>query len=89
MLLKGILLGILFAAISVYLFFWFFWQPIRERIPAGAGPTAIDIRIFTSPAISFFGGMVIGFVIVLTLIFGGMHAFKLYMLHRFAQLQRS
>jgi|HubBroStandDraft_1064217.scaffolds.fasta_scaffold211343_2 hypothetical protein len=76
MLFKGILIG---GAVSVVLL-WVFLQLNRARIPF-PGPVSYDIYSLRSQAISFFGGVGIGFMATVIVVVGGVYA-----VWRYAQL---
>lgn len=66
MLLKGIGVGMVAALISVFIYLGL----IRDRYSNG-----MTIRLHLRRDLSFFGGMGIGAVIVLVLVFGGLYYF--------------
>jgi hypothetical protein len=78
MLLKGILLGIVASILSLFLFFR--WMYSAFGVPPNTA-ISVDIRSLERLAVSFYGGIGIGFVIVLTLISGAIYGFWRYGQH--------
>jgi hypothetical protein len=78
MFLKGILLGVAAALISLFLFFR--WMMASFGLPAGTA-ISIDIRSLDHLAVPFFGGMGIGFAVVLGLASSAIYGFWLYAQH--------
>jgi hypothetical protein len=78
MMLRGFLLGICVALISVFLFFR--WMTASFGLPPGTA-ISIDIRGLDHFAASFFGGMGIGFAVVLGLASSAIYGFWLYAQH--------
>ena len=74
LLLKGILLGLFVAVLSLALFLRFIWSSTPTSA-SGGGATAIDIRTVAELALVFFGGIGIGFGIVATVVLGLIGAF--------------
>jgi hypothetical protein len=79
MLLKGILLGIVASILSLFLFYR--WMYSAFGVPPNTAAISVDIRGLERLAISFYGGIGIGFVIVLMLYSGAMYAFWRYAQH--------
>ena len=73
MLFKGIMIG---AGISVALV-WVFGLLNRVRIPV-PGPVSFDVHSLRSHAILFFGGIGIGLLATMFVVFGGVYAFWRY-----------
>jgi hypothetical protein len=73
MMLKGILIG---GGISVVLV-WVFGQLNRARVPL-PGPVSFDMHSVRSQAISFFGGVGIGFLAIMIVVVGAAYAFWRY-----------
>jgi len=82
MLLRGILLGTATAIISLILF----GRGVAAQLPQNSGAVAIDIRSLKLLASSFFGGMGLGFGVVMALVIGAICGFWLYGQH-IARLQ--
>jgi hypothetical protein len=78
MLLKGILLGIVASILS--LFFFVRWMYSAFGV-APHTAISVDLRSLPRLAVSFYGGIGIGFLIVLTLISGAIYGFFLYGQH--------
>lgn len=76
MLIKGMLVGFIFAVAS--LIFYMRW--LTSEFGKG-GPMAIDIRVIEQFFASFFGGMGIGVAIVVTIVLGAGYALRAYMRH--------
>jgi hypothetical protein len=76
MMLRGFLLGICVALISVFLFFR--WITASLGLPPGTA-ISLDIRSLQHFAASFFGGMGIGFAVVLGLASGAVYGLWLHL----------
>jgi hypothetical protein len=77
MLLRGILLGIVIAIISLILF----GRGIAVLFPNNSGPLAIDSRSLRMLATTFFSGVGIGFGVVMGLVIAAFYGLWLYGQH--------
>jgi hypothetical protein len=86
MFLRGLLFGIALALISLYVCFRGYSLPFSSSPDSSL--TSFDLRGLIPQAISFFGGMGIGFASVLILVFGSIYGVWLYMLRHVPLPQR-
>jgi hypothetical protein len=81
MLVKGIWIG---AGVSIALVL-LFWTLLNRHVHAiaGPGPVSYDVYSLRIHATSFFGGLSIGFILVLVPIVAGIYSFLRYARHHF------